>query len=85
MPELTLIVDRIDHYEGTSFWEIRGHQPGSVQLEKVTTNSAWKAALCERAKATQQPIRVGWRDTARYGRDVVTLALTTLGKGQPAI
>lgn len=40
----------------------------------VSTLSAFKAALCERACLTSRTVEIGWKD-GRYGHDLVTVRL----------
>lgn len=82
MPTTTIHVLRVDHVTregkhgrfqdycitGTSGaeWDF-----GTVQ---VYTTSNWSAALCDRARALDQPVSVVWKD-GRYGKELVGVTL----------
>lgn len=49
-------------------------EPGQLSAHSVATFNSFKASLCERAKALNVAVRIGWRET-RYDREIVTVEL----------
>jgi len=73
MPQDTVTVDRVDTFTGT-VWTIKGDTAKGDYLT-FTTNKPWIASLADRAKLLKQPVQFGWRDTSRFGRDIVTAGM----------
>ena len=75
-------IERVDSWQ-TANPSVTGHTitgetveetPRSVQFQ---TFNDWKASLCAGAAQKHQLIWIGWRDTAKWGKDIVTAEIDT--------
>jgi hypothetical protein len=72
MPVDTISVSRVDTFEGSGFWTIKG-QDSHGYWQTYNTNKPWAAALCDRARLTGHRVTIGWRETRTWGQDIVTV------------
>lgn len=66
-----LVIDRvwIQRTRGGERYEIWGHRHAEHATVAVYTFNAWRASLCERARAHEQPVTVSYRPT-KYGNEL---------------
>ncbi len=74
MPFDTVHVAKVEKDSRDAFWHI-WPVGGQCRADAFTTNSAWKASLCEQGRIQHRPVTVGWTETRRWGKDIIHIEL----------
>jgi hypothetical protein len=74
MPIDVVRVTKVETFEGSGFWTIKG-QDATGWWQTYGTNKPWIASLCDRARLTGQRVIVSWRETRTWGQDIVDVHL----------
>lgn len=74
MPFKTVLVDRVEKDSTADFWRI-WPVGADCRWDAFTTNSAWKASVCEQGRRQRRQAVIGWRETRHWGKDIVMVEL----------